>query len=191
MIPAMRSITLKKQGETLVFPQEVTAPEGVLLAALHLAPGAKGPEPHAHMLQEETFTVTQGRLIVTMDGQEHVLEVGQSATVKQDQVHTFRNGHADQPMKATVRVEPALHLEWMLHEMATSAARNGGDWKSLPLLEAGYVLHELRAEYRLAGIPRFIQRALFALLHGLARRTGAANKIAKREAYYAVAVVSA
>lgn len=169
----------------------MTAPNGVLLAALHLDPGAIGPEPHAHMLQEETFTVTRGRLIVTMDGQEHVLEVGQSATVKQGQVHTFRNGHADQPMKAAVRVEPALHLEWMLHEMATSAARNGGDRKSLPLLEAGYVLHELRAEYRLAGIPRFIQRPLFALLHGLARITGAAKRIERREAYYAVAVVPA
>ncbi len=187
----MRVLELQKQGEALLFPQDVTAPDGVLIGAVRLAPGAKGPEPHAHMLQEETFTVTQGRLIVTIDGQEHVLEEGQSATVQLDQVHTFRNGHADRPMEAATRVEPALHFEWMLHEMATSAIRNGGEWKSLPMLEVGYMLHELRAEYRLAGIPLFIQRPLFALLHGLARLTGAADKIAKREAYYAVAMVPA
>jgi quercetin dioxygenase-like cupin family protein len=187
----MRILELQKQGEALLFPQHVTAPDDVLMGGLRLAPGAKGPEPHAHMLQEETFTVTQGRLIVTIDGKEQVLEVGQSATVLQDQVHTFRNGHADQTMEASVRLEPALNFEWMLHEMATSAIRNGGEWKSLPMLEVGYMLHELRAEYRLAGIPLFIQRPLFALLHGLARLTGAADRIAKREAYYAVAVVPA
>ncbi len=182
----MRVLELQKQGEVLLFPQDVTAPDGILLGGLRLAPGANGPEPHAHMLQEETFTVTQGRLIVIIDGQEHMLEEGQSATVKQDQVHTFRNGHTDQPMEAAVRVEPAMHLEWMLHEMGTSAIRNGGDWKSLPLLEAGYVLHELRDEYRLAAMPAFVQRPLFALLHGLARLTGAADRITKRESYYAL-----
>jgi hypothetical protein len=51
-------------------------------------------------------------------------------------------------------------------------------------LEAGYVLHELRDEYRLAAIPAFVARPLFALLHRLARSTGAASKIADRRAYY-------
>jgi len=181
----MKILELQKQGETLLFPQEVTARDGTLMAGLRLSAGAMGPEPHAHLMQEETFTVTQGRLIVTMDGQEHVLEEGQSATVPQGSVHTFRNGHADRPMEAQVRVEPALHMEWMLHEMAVSAIRNGGDWKSLPLLEAGFVLHELRDEYRFAAMPAFIVRPLFALLHGLARLTGASKRIADREAYYA------
>jgi len=185
MTRGMRILELKKQGEALIFPQEVTARDATLMGAVRLAPGALGPEPHVHLRQEETFTVTQGRLIVTMDGQEHVLEEGQSATVPQGGVHTFRNGHADRPMEAQVRVEPALHIEWMLHEMATSAIRNGGDWKSLPLLEAGFVLHELRDEYRFAAMPALISRPLFAVLHGLALLTGASKRIADREAYYA------
>lgn len=133
----------------------MTARDGILKGGLMLSPGAMGPELHAHLLQEETFTVIQGQLIVTIDGREHVLEEGQSATVHKGGVHTFRNG---------------------------------GDWKSLPLLEAGYVLHELRDEYRLAAIPAFVARPLFALLHRIARSTGAASKIADRQAYYAGAV---
>jgi mannose-6-phosphate isomerase-like protein (cupin superfamily) len=181
----MRILELSGQGETLAFPDTKSCPtDAAASVTLRLAPGALGPEPHIHLKQDEFFTVRSGRLVVIVDGTEHVLEVGDTARVPRGAVHTFRNGHADQSLEAAGRVEPVLHLEWMLHEMASAAIRHGGRWKDLPLLLAAYVLHEMRDEYRLAGIPMVIQRPLFWLLHRLARLTGRHREIASRDEYY-------
>lgn len=181
----MRILELKKQGETLIFPTEHSRPDGDAYNEVRMAPSAIGPEPHIHLLQDELFQVVKGRFIGTIDGKEHVLEAGEEVMVKRGSVHTFRNGDPDQELVFKGKASPALHFEWMLVEMAKSAIHNGGSWKDLPLLEAGYVMHEMREEYKLAAIPAFIHGPLFALLHCLAKLTGAHRKLASKAEYYA------
>jgi mannose-6-phosphate isomerase-like protein (cupin superfamily) len=173
----MKSFELKQQGETLIFPDNPTPADQPLHVGVILAPGADGPPPHIHTQQDEWFEVESGRMVIKINGKEHVLEAGGKICVKAGETHTFKNGLADQPLKVNARFEPARHIEWMLTELAKSAIRNGGAWKNLPLLEGGYCMYELRKEYRLAGIPFWLQDLIFSTLHLLARMTGASKNL--------------
>jgi quercetin dioxygenase-like cupin family protein len=181
----MRTLALEKQGESLIFPAQRSHPDEAMTFEVRMAPGAIGPDTHAHPLQEETFQVVEGRFIGTIDGKELVLEAGEEVLVERGAMHTFRNGHPDRELVLKVRLEPALGFEWMMVESARSAIRNGGDWKSMPMLEMGYIMHQMPGEYRVPGMPMFILNSLVALLHTLARLTGASKRITDRQAYYA------
>jgi hypothetical protein len=92
--------------------------------------------------------------------------------------HTFRNGSATEPLVGRGAVEPALHFQWFLTEMSKAAIRAGGSWKDLPMLEAAYILNEVRDEYRVAGVPVLAQKLLLGLLARVAIATGKARQIA-------------
>jgi quercetin dioxygenase-like cupin family protein len=185
-----RIFDLKGQGEQLIFGPHPTPPDApIARGRLRLAPGALGPTSHRHTRQLETFKVTSGELIVIIDGREQHLRTGDTARVPMNAAHTFRNARTDLPVECEVSIEPALHFEWMLTEMARSAIRNGGSWKDLPLLEVGHMMHEMRGEYALAGMPGPVQHALFSVLHRLALITRANAAITTKASYYATTKV--
>jgi hypothetical protein len=66
--------------------------------------------------------------------------------------------------------------------MARSAIRAGGSWKDAPLLEVAYLMHQVRDEYRLAGMPVLVQDLLFGLLARVAVLLGKTKEIAPKDA---------
>ncbi|MBK7945214.1 MAG: cupin domain-containing protein [Flavobacteriales bacterium] len=126
-----------------------------------------------HIGQDEGFKVVSGKLIVTIGKKEVTLGPGESAVIRSGEAHNFRNASTTERVEAEFWYEPALNMEWMLQSMGEGAMDNGGDWKKTPVLPAMYVMWKLRDEYRLAGMPFWLQDVLFGFGAFLARLTGA------------------
>jgi mannose-6-phosphate isomerase-like protein (cupin superfamily) len=176
----MHTFNLDKQGETILFRADPDPTASRCEFEVRIAPGADGPPPHYHVGQDETFAVVSGRLHVTVDGQEHRLRQGETVTIRSGAVHTFRNDMPNEPLVLHGAMEPALNFQWALGAMARSAIDAGGSWKDLPLLDAGWVLHQVRGEYYTAGIPRPLHHLMTALLAALATVRGRHKSIPPR-----------
>jgi len=173
----METIHLEKQGETFRFTSPDEPGTGRVDFELTLAPGKVGPSPHIHTKSDEGFEVISGKLIMNVDGEEHVLGPGNKIIARAGQVHTFKNGSSSEPVIVNIYVEPALNFRWFIRESARLANENGGSWDDLSLLHGGYLLFKFRDEYRLGGIPFFLQDILFGLLAGVAKITGHTKSI--------------
>jgi quercetin dioxygenase-like cupin family protein len=92
-----------------------------------LPPGCVAPPPHVHPQQVEEYEVLEGSFDVTVDGQWRTLAPGESASVPQGALHTFRNRSG-----AVVRVRnwhrPAVRFEDFIER--TSAALQAAGVKS-------------------------------------------------------------
>jgi Mannose-6-phosphate isomerase len=173
-----QAIDLHKIGEKLEFndARERTngqRSEGIMT----FAPGKKGPGAHKHMLQTEGFEVISGKMVAMVNGKEVVANAGETILVLPGESHSFVNGNADEPLVAKFWYEPALNTEWMLQTMGDDAMKNGGDWEKVSLLPAMYIMYKMRREYRLAGMPYWLQDVIFGIGAGVAKMTGAARKI--------------
>jgi quercetin dioxygenase-like cupin family protein len=174
-------LDLEKEGEKFTFYGDPDRSAPVLEFTNVLAPGARGPEPHVHTVQTETFHVVSGAMIARVKGQEDVvLGPGESIVIPPGTVHSFTNGSPDEPLLTRIVVEPALDFQWYISEAAKSAIRNGGTWKSLPLLEAGRLMWLSRDQNRIGGLPYFAQDLLFGALSLVALMTGKARNIAPK-----------
>lgn len=173
-----RVIDLYKIGERIAFNNTRELTKGARSEGmLTLAARSGGPLTHVHIGQTESFEVISGKLLVIMDNKEHVINAGQTITIPNNVVHTFKNANANEPVEAKFWFEPALNAEWMLQTLGESAMDNGGDWAKASLLQMGYLMYLLRREYRLGGLPNWLQDVIFGLLYRLAIITGEAKKI--------------
>jgi len=172
------TLALEAQGETLVFFGEADSSASSVEFEVRMAPGAVGPDPHAHPKQSERFAVVSGRMLASVDGVEHALGPGEEVLVGTGQVHSFVNGSPVEPLVFRCTVEPALNFQWFLTESARSAIRTGGgSWKKASLLEAAWILHQVRGEYRLAGMPAVVQNLLIGTLARTATVLGRTRNI--------------
>ncbi|MCC5908808.1 MAG: cupin domain-containing protein [Balneolaceae bacterium] len=176
----METIHLEKQGETLIFPYPEDEKTGRLEIKLKIAPGKTGPLPHIHTVSDEGFEVVSGTLIIKIDGKESALKAGEKAVVKAGQVHTFKNGSDSEPVVVKGFIDPAHNFRWFIREMARSANERGGSWEDVSMIQAGYMLFLLRNEYRVGGIPFFMQNIIFGTLALLAKLSGQAKRITPR-----------
>jgi quercetin dioxygenase-like cupin family protein len=174
-------LNLEKEGEKFTFYGDPDSKAPAIEFNNVLAPGAKGPEPHVHTVQTETFHVISGIMIARVKGQEDItLNPGEKIVIPPGKVHSFTNGSKDEPLITRIVVEPALDFQWFISESAKSAIRNGGSWKDLPLLEAGHLMWLSRDQQLTAGLPIIIQYLLFGFLSVMARITGKAKNIAPK-----------
>lgn len=174
----MPKFELLTQGETLDFFSDPDPTAERVEFEVHMAPGASGPDPHRHPRQREVFTVLEGVLLTRVDGAEERWKAGQVAEVPVNAVHTFANGSDSEVLVVRAVVEPALNFQWFLSESAASAIRGGGSWRDMSLLEVGWILHRMKGEYRLSGMPDRVQDALFLGLATLADLSGRSRRIA-------------
>jgi mannose-6-phosphate isomerase-like protein (cupin superfamily) len=168
---------LPKQGERVSILSGAEAGAERLVVMLYLAPGAKGPMPHIHLRSREIFEIVEGTMHAIVDGKSMQAGPGERITVEPGSTHTFNNGRADAEMVVRTTVEPPLRFLWFFDEAVKSANRNGGSWDDMPLLEAAYIIHGVRDEYRIAALPGWIHVPVFALLAGLAVLLGARKRI--------------
>jgi quercetin dioxygenase-like cupin family protein len=174
-------LNLEKEGEKFTFYGDPDSKAAAVEFNNVLAPGAKGPEPHVHTVQTETFHVISGTMIARVKGQEEkTLNPGEKIVIQPGEVHSFTNGSKDEPLVTRIVVEPALDFQWYITEAAKSGIRNGGSWKDMPLQEAGHLMWLSRDQQRVAGLPYFVLFLLFGTLSILARITGKAKNISPK-----------
>ena len=98
-----------------------------------LPPGCVSPPPHVHPRQVEEYEVLEGSLDVTVDGQWRTLAPGESASVPQGALHTFRNRSGE-----VVRVRnwhrPAVRFEDFIERTSTMLRAAGVKSKRDPRL---------------------------------------------------------
>ena len=171
-------IDLYKIGERLEFNDSRETTNGKRSEGLlTLGAGKSGPPPHRHMLQHEGFEIIAGEMHAIVEGKTIIVKAGDSIIVNPGEAHTFKNGSANEKMVAKFWYEPALNMEWMLQTFGEDAMKRGGSWANIPILKMMYIMHKGRNEYRIAGLPFWLQDALLGFFAWLAEITGEAKKI--------------
>lgn len=97
-------------------------------------PNIPGPPAHAHDW-DESFYVVSGKLHVSVDGQERVLESGDFAVARGGQIHTFRvQGDEPSVFVATFGPDGVAYIR----DMAEAFTSNGPDPVKLAALHERY-----------------------------------------------------
>src|SRR5215207_3852060 len=113
-------------GERLTFERRVIGANGERLEGTTVVEPGAGPPMHVHFLQEEGFTVEQGRIGYQRLGEApQFAEPGESIVFKAGVPHKFWNARTDQ-LRCTAYIEPVDSAEYLLSELVASAQRNGG-----------------------------------------------------------------
>jgi mannose-6-phosphate isomerase-like protein (cupin superfamily) len=143
---------------------------------LSLEPFEKGPPEHIHTKQTEYFEVLLGELSIKLEAKIFVLKEGEKIQIEKGQAHTYFND-TNEKVEARFTYEPALNIQWMLDTLESNDKKNGGDWNRIPIFETGYILFNLRDEYRLAKLPFWLQDVFFGTISTFAKILGISKKI--------------
>jgi quercetin dioxygenase-like cupin family protein len=176
-----RTIYNPIQRDRVTFLKTAAETDGeVMLVEVELAPGG-GNALHYHTSFSERFTPIVGELGVQVGKQQRALRPGESALVKQREIHRFYNG-SDQPIRFYVEIRPAqAGFEQSLRIGYGLAADGRTNATGIPkdLLTLA-VLIEL-SDTRLTG-PLSLLNAIFGLLARIGRRRGVQAALVARYA---------
>ncbi len=138
-------------GERLVFSRRVRGARGDRLEGeTTVQPGA-GPPMHVHHLQDEGFTVLEGRLGYQRAGEEpRFAGPGESVEFKAGEPHQFWNA-GDAELRVAGYIEPANNAEYFLTELFDSMRRTGGGRPDL--FDVAYLSQRYGREYLRARDP--------------------------------------
>lgn len=146
-------------GEELTF-HKLVEEDGVqkMIVYNKVQPGS-GPPFHVHFQQEESLTVTRGKLGYQNDGEEEkFLEPGQTVLFKRGQMHRFWNA-GDDVLECEGWVKPAHSLDYFLTGIYNSMNKAGkpqGD-----PFDSAYLMTRYRTEYDIKEIPGFVKKVVF------------------------------
>jgi mannose-6-phosphate isomerase-like protein (cupin superfamily) len=127
---------------------------------------------HVHDNSAEHFEVLEGRIAFVVDGKEQTLGAGERITVEPGGWHRWWNA-GEGEVRARVRVEPTLRFQEAILVLWGLCADGHTNKKGTPSPLLGALLAtRYRDEIRFRPPPQFVQRMLFPLLAGIARRRG-------------------
>ena len=162
-------------GESLTFLRRVPGVRGERLEAENVVSPGAGPPMHAHLLQEEVFTVREGRMGYQRLGEpSQFAEVGESVTFAPGQPHRFWNA-GEGPLRAWGYVEPADNTEFFLGAVFALAREGRGRPN---MLDVAFLLRRYRNEFVMHEIPAPVQRIVFPLLVAIGHLIGRYRKYA-------------
>lgn len=148
-----------------------------LLAQLEVAPGG-GNELHYHTSFTEKFSVIEGQLNVSLNGEEKVLKVGEAAFVPKLAHHRFYNA-SDKYVTAIVELRPARNFEKAIR-IGYGLARDGKvTAKAIPKSIWHLALLFQLGESYLPGLPLSVQRGIFGTLASIAKLLGKDKELEK------------
>ncbi|HSK15324.1 MAG TPA: cupin domain-containing protein [Gaiellaceae bacterium] len=160
-------------GETLTFVVTSGDSDGRLLRVDVTAdPGKEGPPLHVHRGFVERYEVVEGRLRITLRGEEHVVAAPGRFEIPRGAPHTFRVEGAE-PARMVVDFEPAGTYEGFLVTMYGLAEDGKTNAKGVPnILQTAVVGREHLGDFALARPPYLLQKLLFAVLAPIGRLAG-------------------
>jgi quercetin dioxygenase-like cupin family protein len=161
-------------GERITWIETAATTNGSLLAFdLALQPGAAVAAEHRHPRQEERFTVSSGRIGLSIDGEERVVGVGDEIAIAPGVAHRWWNAD-DSESVVRVELRPALETE-VFFETFFGLARDGKtNAKGIPgLLQIAVAYSELGDSCpQVVKPPPAVQRIVLAPLAPLGRALG-------------------
>lgn len=168
LVPAGTRITNHFNKETFVFthPYDGGASSSMNVVLEKGGSGGGNAIAHIHPKTDEIFTVRRGKLAVVIDGVEHIVMEGQSATVPAGRSHFFRNAHDGETEATVVFVTAQQHQRFFLNLAKWTAEQPAyfsekGDVK---LLAIAMFLDAYRDHLYIAGPPVWLQKIMFSVL---------------------------
>ncbi len=161
-------------GETTTFVVTAADSDGALLRLdVVMAPGRPGPPIHVHRRFSESHDVREGRLGITMDGAERVVEAPGSIDIPRGTSHTFRVV-GDQPVRTIVDHRNPGRFEDFIDRLYALARDGKTDERGSPrnILQTAVIARPHLDEFALAKPPYAVQKVLFAVLAPLGRLFG-------------------
>ena len=158
------------EGELLTFLGVRRDADGRQLLEVEnrVQPGS-GPPMHAHLLQQESLTVKEGRIGYGVDGgPDRFAGQGETITFAPGQMHRFWNA-GDGVLCCSGSVSPPGNLEYFLTEAFASIRRGGG--RPNPF-DAAYLLGRYRTEFAQGDIPAAVRALVFPVLRAVGRVLG-------------------
>jgi mannose-6-phosphate isomerase-like protein (cupin superfamily) len=163
----MATLTNPVARERIVF---LFADDTVFRMEEQVPPDHIPPPVHIHRHQEERFEVVEGRVTVSINGHDQVLEAGGRAVVPARAAHTWRNS-GEGTLRMITEFRPPLHMQDFFETYCGLATEGACDAKGAP--------HFLQIaascpwwDMYLTKPPVPLQRMLFALLAPLVRLKG-------------------
>ena len=148
-------------GERLTFLARMPGKRGERLEAENVVSPGAGPPMHAHLLQEEVFTVRAGRMgYQRLGAVAQFAEPGKTIVFGAGQPHRFWNAGTEE-LRVWGYVEPADNAEYFLTEIFALSRAGGGRPN---LLDVAYLLRRYRREFVMYAIPGAVQRFIFPVL---------------------------
>jgi mannose-6-phosphate isomerase-like protein (cupin superfamily) len=146
--------------------------DGKLVCFMGVRPGGRVVGEHVHPSLTERFRVVSGRLGARIDGVECELGPDDELTVRPGVVHDWWNA-GDEEAQVVVEIDPGRRFEIMISTLFGLANDGLTNAKGMPhLLQAAVLLEEFGDVAQFVRPPRFVQRALFAVLAPIGRRLG-------------------
>jgi quercetin dioxygenase-like cupin family protein len=127
-----------------------------------------GPYQHVHPEQDETLEVVSGRMGVQVDGEEHVLEAGDSIDIERGVPHRYWNEGPGE-LRAFGEVRPGLETDalWpLLFELASERPASKVGFPLNPFL-LSVVFDRYPDHIYMAGVPVALQKWTIALVANL------------------------
>lgn len=153
-----------------------TGPESggqLLVWELFLAPGGRVPSSHAHPVQEERFTVLDGRMKFRVGGRRTIAGPGQTVVVRPGTVHSFANAGPD-TVHVLVETTPALDMQALLETAAAMAHEQRAAARPVPrVLDLVLFMRDFEREVRAPYLPVLLVRLVTRPLAWLAAFWGA------------------
>jgi quercetin dioxygenase-like cupin family protein len=143
-----------------------------LVVDLFVRPGGRVAAEHYHPNMRERFTIVEGLIGMSADGERSVLARGTRVDVPPGMVHDWWNAGTE-VAQVLLEIEPAARFEAAIRNSFGLAQDGRTDARGMPgLLQLALFAREFDDVIRFARPPRVVQRLLFALLAPLARLAG-------------------
>lgn len=143
---------------------------------LYVAPGGFAADYHVHPYSEERFTLVRGRLRVSVEDRDIILdEEGQTVAVPPGTVHRFFSASEDSETYAIVEfTNRADRFENLLLRQLFGLAEGGkSDDRGIPnALQTAVTMLEFSDVLRFTSRPWPLQRAIYSVLAPVARLLG-------------------
>lgn len=151
------------QGEVLTFTGLV--PEGgaeKLLGYNQVMPGS-GPPMHVHWLQDEGFTVLNGRIGYQVAGEEtRYAGPGESVTFKRGVPHRFWNAGTS-VLECEAWVMPAHNFVFFLSSIFKAQQKSGSARPDM--FDMAFMLRRYRSEFDMPGLPFMVRKIMMPLAY--------------------------
>jgi Cupin domain len=160
-------------GQRIIFCRTSRDTEGTLLEveSVYTRPSPSRPPAHYHPVQEEIFRVIKGELHVVVGGKQRTLIGGETLVIPEGTRHEMWAEEAG--VRVNWQTRPALRTEVFFETVFRLASEGKTNDKGVPnLLQAAVIAQAFANEFRLAGPPWPVQRALFAILAPLGKVLG-------------------
>ncbi len=145
-------------GEKLIFKSLVQEPDGDRLLVENFVVPGSGPLMHTHWLQDESLTVTKGKIGYQVQGQpEQFAGVGETVFFERGTPHKFWNAGKEM-LQCTGWVKPANTFAFFLS--AIYAAQNKSGTAQPEKFDGAFLMKRYAGEYDLPEIPAFVKKVI-------------------------------